>query len=91
MSAAGLHPEFIGLHRAISGMKVPVVACGRLVVISGILAGGTLGFRNVLFCFCTFSGPFVTVMFSCLFVLHEVSTSSAHKLLFNLHRVILST
>ena len=32
--------------------------CGRLVVISGILAGGTLGFRNVKCCFCTFPGPF---------------------------------
>ena len=38
--------------------KVPVVPCGRLVVISGILAGGTLGFRNGYCCFCTFSGPY---------------------------------
>ena len=42
-------------------MKVPVVPCRRLVVISGILAGGTLDFRNVMCCFCTFSGHFVTV------------------------------
>ena len=32
-------------------MKVPVLPCGLLVVISGILAGGTLGFRNVMYCF----------------------------------------
>ena len=36
-------------------MKVAVMPCGLLVVISGILAGGTLGFRNVMCCLCTFS------------------------------------
>ena len=49
-------------------MKVPVVLCGRLVVISGILAGGTLGFRNVKCCFCTFPVPFcecVVFVFVC--------------------------
>ena len=41
--------------RVLTGMKVPVMPCGLLVVISGILAGGTLGFRNVRCCFCIFS------------------------------------
>ena len=70
--AAGL-PSLIHwfASRNLTGMKVPVVPCGRLVVISGILAGGTLGFRNVMFCFCTFPGPLATVMFLCLFVLRK--------------------
>ena len=51
------------------------VPCGRLVVISGILAGGTLGFRNVMFCFCTFPGPLTNVMFLvCLLVLRKAQS-----------------
>ena len=35
---------------------VPVMPCGLLVAISGILAGGILGFRDagLVCCFCTF-------------------------------------
>ena len=57
MPAAGSLPYSLVCIARSHWMKVPIVPCGRLVVISGILAGGTLGFRNVMCCFCTFSGP----------------------------------
>ena len=40
-------------HDYLFGIVVPVVPCWRRVVISGFLAGGTPGFRNVLCVFCT--------------------------------------
>ena len=42
---------------------MPVVPCGRRVVISGILAGGTPGFRNALMVVCTLPGRLAIVMF----------------------------
>ena len=41
---------------------VPVVPCGPCVVISGILPGGTPGFRNALLVFCTLPGRLASVM-----------------------------
>ena len=69
---------------------VPVVPCGRRVVISGILAGGTPGFRNVGRTFCTLPGrlAFVIFLFS-LLLRYMQGSSSTHKLL-NSHRADLS-
>ena len=46
-----------------SWIGVPVVPCGRRVVISGILAGGTPGFCNALMVVCTLPGRLAIVMF----------------------------
>ena len=63
--AKNLRPRFHVAHDSYPGIGVPVVPCGRRVVISGILAGGTPGFRNALMtflhpsrapCSCVFSG-----------------------------------
>ena len=57
------------------GIGVPVVPCGRRVVISGILAGGTPGFRNALMFFCTLPGRLACVFFLVLVLLRYLQGS----------------
>ena len=85
------HPEFIGLHRAISLDEGACCALWASRCDFWDPGWGDPGFpqRDVLLLHLLRAS--VTVMFSGLFVLHKAPISSAHKLLFNLHRPILST
>ena len=70
---------------------MPVVPCGRRVVISGILAGGTPGFRNALMAFLHPSrAPCNCDVFGSVFVSMHARLNLQHISCCNSHRADLS-
>ena len=79
-------------HDYLFGIVVPVVPCGRRVVISGFLAGGTPGSRNVLCVFCTLPERLAVVNVSVLGVVSiHARLNHQHISCWNSHRAVLST